>query len=60
MNIPFYKYQGNSNDFILVDNRSKSYSDLSLEEIKRICDRRFGIGADGLMMLNHKDGYDSK
>jgi diaminopimelate epimerase len=58
MNIPFFKYQGTGNDFILVDNRSKAFSNLSIEEIKRICDRRFSIGADGLMMLNQKDGYD--
>jgi diaminopimelate epimerase len=58
MNIPFFKYQGTGNDFILVDNRSKAFSNLSQQEIERICDRRFSIGADGLMMLNQKDGYD--
>jgi diaminopimelate epimerase len=58
MNIPFTKYQGTGNDFILVDNRNKVYSALSEGEIARICDRRFSIGADGLMMLNQKDGYD--
>ena len=58
MNIPFSKYQGTGNDFILVDNRTKSFSALSQKEIERICDRRFSIGADGLMMLNQKDGYD--
>ena len=58
MNIPFFKYQGTGNDFILIDNRSKSFSNLSNVEIERICDRRFSIGADGLMMLNQKEGYD--
>ncbi len=58
MNIPFFKYQGTGNDFILIDNRSKAFSNLSQDEIERICDRRFSIGADGLMMLNQKDGYD--
>jgi diaminopimelate epimerase len=58
MNIPFFKYQGTGNDFILIDNRSMAYSNLSRQEIERICDRRFSIGADGLMMLNHKDGFD--
>ncbi|HET7000428.1 MAG TPA: diaminopimelate epimerase [Puia sp.] len=58
MNISFFKYQGTGNDFILVDNRSNAFSNLSQVEIERICDRRFSIGADGLMMLNHKDGYD--
>ena len=58
MNIPFFKYQGTGNDFILIDNRSKAFSNLSQAEIERICDRRFSIGADGLMMLNQKEGYD--
>lgn len=58
MNMPFFKYQGTGNDFILVDNRTNAYSGISQEEIERICNRRFSIGADGLMMLNHKDGYD--
>ena len=58
MNMPFFKYQGTGNDFILVDNRTNAYSGISQEEIERICDRRFSIGADGFMMLNHKDGYD--
>jgi diaminopimelate epimerase len=58
MNIPFSKYQGTGNDFILVDNRSNAYSNISQEEIERICNRRFSIGADGLMLLNHLDGFD--
>lgn len=58
MNIPFFKYQGTGNDFILVDNRNNAYSGIPEQEIKRLCDRRFSIGADGLMMLNHKNGFD--
>lgn len=58
MNIPFAKYQGTGNDFILVDNRTNAYSGISAKEIERICNRRFSIGADGLMLLNYKDGYD--
>jgi len=58
MNMIFSKYQGTGNDFILVDNRSNFYSAISREEIKRICDRRFSIGADGFMFLNQKEGYD--
>lgn len=53
----FHKYQGTGNDFILVDNR-KSENYLSQEQISKICERRFGIGADGLMLLNEKPGYD--
>jgi len=58
MQVHFYKYQGTGNDFIVLDNRKHDYSNLSSEQIRRLCDRRFGIGADGLMMLNEKVGYD--
>ena len=58
MKLPFYKYQGTGNDFILVDNRKNEYSSLSTAQIKRLCDRRFGIGADGLMLLQERTGYD--
>ncbi len=55
--IQFHKYQGTGNDFIILDNREGNIS-LSMEEIKYLCDRKFGIGADGLMLLNLKEGYD--
>src|SRR5665213_43156 len=58
MILPFYKYQGTGNDFILLDNRQQTYSGLTQPAIARLCERRFGIGADGLMMLNQKEGYD--
>ena len=58
MQISFYKYQGTGNDFVILDNRHGQNSKLSTSEIKNICDRRFGIGADGLMLLNEKNGYD--
>jgi len=58
MNIRFYKYQGTGNDFIILDNRNWSYTALTMEKVKFLCDRRFGIGADGLMLLNQKSGYD--
>lgn len=54
----FYKYQGTGNDFIILDNRNWSYTALTLERIKFLCDRHFGLGADGLMLLNTKAGYD--
>lgn len=59
MQIHFHKYQGTGNDFILIDNRDKKIS-LSTEQINYLCDRRFGIGADGLMLLELTDGYDFK
>ncbi|MDQ2721440.1 MAG: diaminopimelate epimerase [Bacteroidota bacterium] len=58
MKIQFYKYQGTGNDFILIDNREKLYNEIASSQVKLLCDRRFGIGADGLMLLNNKEGYD--
>ena len=57
--IPFRKYQGAGNDFIIIDNRETAYLRREdTEPVSRLCDRRFGIGADGLMLLQHAPGYD--
>jgi len=58
MKTDFFKYQGTGNDFVIIDNRNGHNLQLSPEVIKELCDRRFGIGADGLMLLNEKPGYD--
>ena len=58
MKIEFYKYQGTGNDFVILDNRTNLYKDISNDQVRRICDRRFGVGADGLMLLNEKSNYD--
>lgn len=58
MQIQFYKYQGTGNDFILLDNRNKIYDALAHRQIIDLCHRRFGIGGDGLILLNNKEGYD--
>src|SRR6185436_9895058 len=58
MDIQFHKYQGTGNDFVVLDNRTGKYKFITNDQVRRICDRRFGIGADGLMMLNEKSGYD--
>jgi diaminopimelate epimerase len=58
MQISFFKYQGTGNDFVILDNRNKTYDGLTNEQVAFLCDRRFGIGGDGLMLLNLREGYD--
>lgn len=59
MNLPFFKYQGAGNDFVMVDQRDQTYlSRGDRDRIARLCDRRFGIGADGLILLQRVKGYD--
>ncbi len=58
MNIHFHKYQGTGNDFIILDNRKNPYPALTSYQVRMLCDRRFGIGADGLMLLQEQPGYD--
>ena len=58
MKIEFYKYQGTGNDFILLDNRTNLYDQLTEKQVAFLCNRHMGIGADGLMLLNLKEGYD--
>lgn len=56
MHVHFYKYQGAGNDFVVLDNRNGQNNKLSTPAIHKLCNRNFGIGADGLMMLNlHQD-----
>jgi diaminopimelate epimerase len=58
MDLIFHKYQGTGNDFVILDNRDEKYNGLNTEQIRFLCNRRFGIGADGLMLLNNANGYD--
>ena len=55
MKTQFYKYQGAGNDFVIFDNRKDDFPKEDHLLIRRLCDRRFGIGADGLMLLEHSD-----
>ncbi len=57
MTLTFYKYQGTGNDFIIIDGRNTDHEPSNLV-IKKLCDRKFGIGADGLMLLKNQEGYD--
>ncbi len=57
MQISFSKYHGTGNDFIIIDNRD-GLINLSINQINHLCDRRFGIGADGLMLLNNVADFD--
>jgi diaminopimelate epimerase len=59
MELHFYKYHGAGNDFILLDNREGKIS-LSAEQVAFLCNRHFGVGADGLMLLETANGYDFK
>src|SRR5689334_5675045 len=58
MKLHFHKYQGTGNDFIIADNRKGEYSSITTAQIAHLCDRRFGIGADGFMLLQDRTGYD--
>lgn len=57
MKLNFHKYQGAGNDFIMIDDRSLSFT-LGKDAIQKVCNRRFGIGADGLILLQNEPGYD--
>lgn len=55
--ISFYKYQGTGNDFIMIDHRNP-VMEFNTATIEKLCDRRFGIGADGFIALQKSDNYD--
>ncbi|GAB3884127.1 diaminopimelate epimerase [Spirosoma agri] len=56
----FFKYQGTGNDFVLIDDRAGTFPASDQAYIERLCHRRFGIGADGLILLRNDPAYDFK
>lgn len=58
MDLIFYKYHGAGNDFIIADNREGLFPADNISYVEWLCDRRFGIGADGLMLLEECEGFD--
>lgn len=58
MELTFYKYQGAGNDFVIIDDRENLFDKKDHQLVKFLCDRRFGVGADGLMLLRSSKAYD--
>jgi diaminopimelate epimerase len=60
MNLNFYKYQGTGNDFVMIDNRTKIFPKENTDIISQICDRNFGVGSDGIILIENDDEFDFK
>jgi diaminopimelate epimerase len=60
MNLNFYKYQGTGNDFIIIDNRAEIFPKDNITVISKLCNRNFGIGADGIILIENDVALDFK
>ena len=60
MELTFYKYEGTGNDFVMIDNRQGLFPVDDIKQIEHLCDRRFGVGADGLILLENDSESDFK
>ncbi|WP_151894790.1 diaminopimelate epimerase [Patiriisocius marinistellae] len=58
MELTFYKYQGTGNDFVIIDNRQNVFFKNDTKLVARLCDRKYGIGADGLILLENHNALD--
>jgi diaminopimelate epimerase len=60
MILHFYKYQGTGNDFVMIDNRTKIFPKNETDKISFLCDRHFGVGADGVILIENDEEHDFK
>ena len=58
MEYTFYKYPGTGNDFVMIDNRNNEFPKDNVELVANLCDRRFGVGSDGLILLENDENTD--
>jgi len=58
MNLDFYKYQGTGNDFVMIDNRALTFPKENTTVIAKLCDRHFGVGADGVILIENDADFD--